>query len=71
MVGGYAVSVFRKYYKRYYARKTAGTIKPDKFRLWNYQACEKRDMCQNGEITLDEFEEWLEGSFKNRNHASQ
>ena len=63
-----AVGVFRKYYKRYYARKTAGTIKPDKFRLWNYQACEKRDMCQNGEITLDEFEEWLKGSFKNRSH---
>ncbi|MBP3854167.1 MAG: hypothetical protein IK990_00960 [Ruminiclostridium sp.] len=63
-----AVSVFRKYYKRYYARKQVGTIKPDKFRLWNYQACEKRDMCQRGEITLDEFEEWLEGSFKNRNN---
>ena len=37
-----------------------------KFRKLNYQACEKRDMCQHGEITLDEFEEWLEGSFKNR-----
>ena len=61
-----AVAVFRKYYKRYYARKQVGTIKPDKFRLWNYQACEKRDMCQRGEITLEEFEEWMEGSFKNR-----
>ena len=61
-----AVSVFRKYYKRYYARKQVGTIKPDKFRLWNYQACEKRDMCQSGEISLNEFEEWLDGSFKNR-----
>ena len=64
-----AVGVFRKYYKRYYARKQAGTIKPDKFRLWNYQACEKRDMCQRGEISLDEFEEWLEGSFKNRENS--
>ena len=61
-----AVSLFRKYYKRYHARLKVGTIKPDHFRLWNYQACEKRDMCQNGEISLEEFEDWLEGSFKNR-----
>lgn len=61
-----AVALFRKYYKRYHARSKVGTIKPDKFRKWNYQACEKRDMCQRGEITLDEFEEWLEGSFRNR-----
>ena len=61
-----AVALFRKYYKRYHARSKVGTIKPDKFRKWNYQACEKRDMCQRGEITLNEFEEWLEGSFKNR-----
>ena len=61
-----AVALFRKYYKRYHARSKVGTIKPDKFRKWNYQACEKRDMCQRGEISLDEFEERLEGSFKNR-----
>ena len=61
-----AISLFRKYYKRYHARLKVGTIKSAAFRLWNYQACEKRDMCQNGEITLDEFEKWLEGSFKNR-----
>ncbi len=61
-----AVALFRKYYKRYHARSKVGTIKPDKFRKWNYQACEKRDMCQRGEITLEEFEDWLTGSFKNR-----
>lgn len=61
-----AVALFRKYYKRYYARTKVNQIKPDKFREWNYKACEMRDRCQNGEITPQEFEEWLYGSFKNR-----
>ena len=61
-----AVALFRKYYKRYYARTKVNQIKPDKFREWNYKACEMRDRCQNGEITPAEFEEWLYGSFKNR-----
>ncbi len=61
-----AVALFRKYYKRYYARTKVNQIKTDKFREWNYKACEMRDRCQNGEITPAEFEEWLYGSFKNR-----
>ena len=61
-----AVALFRKYYKRYHARSRVGTIKPDKFRKWNYQACEKRDMCQRGEISLEEFEDWLNSYFINR-----
>ena len=61
-----ATALFRKYYKRYYARTKVNQIKPDKFREWNYKACEMRDRCQNGEITPAEFEEWLYGSFKNR-----
>ncbi|MBR1751573.1 MAG: hypothetical protein IJ740_11985 [Ruminococcus sp.] len=59
-------ALFRKYYKRYYARTKVNQINPDKFREWNYKACEMRDRCQNGEITPQEFEEWLYGSFKNR-----
>ncbi|MBQ9543280.1 DUF6076 domain-containing protein [Ruminococcus sp.] len=61
-----ATALFRKYYKRYYARTKVNQIKPDKFREWNYRACEMRDRCQNGEITAVEFEEWLYNSFKNR-----
>lgn len=60
------VALFRKYYKRYYARSKAGTIKPDKFRKWNYRACEMRDKCQSGEISVAEFEEWLKNSFENK-----
>ena len=61
-----AVALFRKYYKRYYARTKVNQIKPDKFREWNYKAVEMRDRCQSGEITPTEFEEWLYESFRNR-----
>ena len=61
-----AVALFRKYYKRYYARTKVNQIKPDKFKEWNYKAVEMRDRCQSGEITPEEFEEWLYGSFRNR-----
>ena len=61
-----AIALFRKYYKRYYARSKVGTIKPDKFRQWNYQACEIKDKCLNNEISAKEFENWLMGCFKNR-----
>ena len=61
-----AVALFRKYYKRYYARTKVRQIKLDDFKLWNYKAVEMRDRCQNGEITVQEFEEWLYGSFRNR-----
>ena len=39
---------------------------PDKFRQWNYQACEIGDKCLNNEISAAEFGEWLVGCFKNR-----
>lgn len=61
-----AVALFRKYYKRYYARSNVGTIKPDKFRKWNYRACEMRDKCQNGEFSVAKFEEWLNSSLENK-----
>lgn len=62
-----AVALFRKYYKRYYARSKVGTIKLDKFRKWNYWACEMENKCLNGEFTVAEFEEWLSWSFENKN----
>ncbi len=61
-----AVALFRKYYKRYYARTKVRQIKPDDFKQWNYKAVEMRDRCENGEITAAEFEEWLYNCFKNR-----
>lgn len=61
-----ATALFRKYYKRYYARTKVRQIKLDDFKQWNYKAVEMRDRCQDVEITPQDFEEWLYNSFKNR-----
>ena len=58
--------LYKKYYKRYFARIRAGTIKDRDFRCWNGTASCKRDDCLEGMITTEEFENWLEGSFSNR-----
>lgn len=60
------LSVYQKYYKRYFARVQAGSLKRDKFKLWQYEAVQKRDDCLSGNLTLDAFTEWLEGSMPNR-----
>ena len=58
--------VYQKYYKRYFARVQSGALKRDKFKLWQYEAVQKRDDCLSGNLTLDAFTEWLEGSMPNR-----
>ena len=60
------LSVYQKYYKRYFARVQSGALKRDKFKLWQYEAVQKRDDCLSGNLTLDAFTEWLEGSMPNR-----
>ena len=60
------LNVYRKYYKRYFARVTAGSLEPGEFRRWQYQAVQKRDECLQGTITLQEFTDWLEASMPNR-----
>lgn len=60
------LNVYQKYYKRYFARMKAGSLKEKKFKQWQYDAVQKRDDCLNGEITLDEFKDWLEASMPNR-----
>lgn len=60
------LSVYQKYYKRYFARVQAGSLKREKFKLWQYEAVQKRDDCLAGNLTLDELSEWLEGSMPNR-----
>ena len=58
--------LYKKYYKRYYARIAVGTIKEKDFRRWNAEAAYKRDDCLTGTLSSAEYEEWLEGSFSNR-----
>ena len=60
------LSVYQKYYKRYFARVQSGALKRDKFKLWQYEAVRKRDDCLAGNLTLDELAEWLEKSMPNR-----
>ena len=60
------LNVYQKYYKRYFARVKAGSLKEKQFRQWQYEAVRKRDACLNGEIPLGEFKDWLEASMPNR-----
>lgn len=60
------LSVYQKYYKRCFARVQAGSLKREKFKLWQYEAVQKRDGCLGGTLTLDEFENWLDKSIPNR-----
>lgn len=60
------LSIYQKYYKRYFARVQVGSLKREKFKLWQYEAVQKRDDCLAGSLTLDELSEWLEGSMPNR-----
>ena len=60
------LNVYQKYYKRYFARVKAGSLKEKRFRQWQYEAVRKRDACLKGTMPLDEFKNWLEGSMPNR-----
>ena len=62
-----AIKIYNKYYKRYAARVKVHTILEDDFKKWKYQAITKRDECIEGRITEDEFINWMEDCFPNRN----
>lgn len=62
-----AIKIYNKYYKRYSARVKVHTILEDDFKKWKYQAVTKRDESMNGKITEDEFIQWMEDCFPNRN----
>ncbi len=64
--GKNALSFYQKYYKRYFARVKAGSLKRDKFKQWQYEAVQKRDACLNGTLSLEELTDWLEKSMPNR-----
>ena len=66
MADNAAMPLYNKYYKRYAARVKVRQIKEADFKRWKYEALSKRDACTDGQITLEEYEAWLEGSFPNR-----
>lgn len=60
------LAIYNKYYKRYAARVKVRQIKEDAFKQWKYQAMTKRDECNAGTITPEEYIQWMENCFPNR-----
>lgn len=65
-----AVPIYNKYYKRYAARVRVHQLKEGEFNKWRYQAITKRDECNDGKITPEEYIEWMEAYFPNRKRKS-
>ena len=61
-----ALPIYRKYYRRYSARVKVNQIKKNDFKKWKYEALVKRDECSAGNITPEEYIDWLEDCFPNR-----
>ena len=57
-----AFKVFRREYKKRFAWIKAGHITKDEFYDWSERAREKRDECDAGKLTMEEFETWLRQS---------
>ena len=68
--GKNALNIYQKYYKRYFARAKAGSLKKERFKQWQYEAVQKRDDCLSGTLTVEELTVWLEGSMPNRVKSS-
>lgn len=64
--GNAAIKIYNKYYKRYSARVKAHTILEKDFKKWKYEAMTKRDECTKGNLSEEEYTEWMEKCFPNR-----
>ena len=51
--------IYRREYKKRFARIKAGNIDDDAFKQWSKKAREEKKKCDNGTITLEEFKQWL------------
>ena len=65
-----ALKIYSKYYKRYAARLKVRQIKEADFKKWKYKAMDMRDRCSDGDISTDEYVEWMESAFPNRKPKS-
>lgn len=61
-----AIQIYNRFYKRYAARVKAGTILPEDFKRWKYEAVIKRELCADKQLSEEEFITWLESCFTNR-----
>jgi len=53
-------NLYSKSYKKYQARLRRKTITEDEFHTWREQAKEYLNKVQNGQISLEEYESWME-----------
>lgn len=60
--GDEVFKIYRREYKKRFAWIRAGRITKDEFYAWSEKAREKKTECEIGEITLEEFEQWLKES---------
>ncbi|WP_455580575.1 DUF6076 domain-containing protein [Dysosmobacter sp.] len=54
--------IYRREYKKRFARIKAGEINDDDFKLWSKKARAEKKKCDSGSITLEEFQQWLKDS---------
>lgn len=54
--------IYRREYKKRFAWIKSGRIAPELFYAWSKKAREKKSECAAGEITLEEFSQWLKES---------
>lgn len=57
-----AFKLYRREYKKRFAWIKAGRALPEEVYSWGERAREKKRECEEGKITLEEFEEWLRDS---------
>jgi hypothetical protein len=51
--------IYRREYKKRFARIKGGNLDGDDFKVWSRKAREEKKKCDNGTITLEEFKQWL------------
>ena len=54
--------IYRREYKKRFAWIKAKRIDPAVFYEWSAKAREKKDACERGELTMEEFQAWLKQS---------
>ena len=51
--------IYRREYKKRFAWIKAGNIDGDDFKIWSKKAREEKKKCDRGDITFEEFKQWL------------
>ena len=55
---------YRREYKKRFARINAGKLTKSAFYAWSEEARKKKEDCDSGAITPEEFSQWLKESYR-------